>query len=819
MRKRTINSIGRIVAVALLCLMFASVAGCTVVEDLSNSSDIYCLDEPDSAYYEVLAQTLPTYSVGRTPRVYPTLNQKNTVAAEAFDMQTLSAIEQGVADYWYPQYLATVIIALDRDKTDADICGWGDLYVVNEEVGIVGIFTNHFIFNAIAFGLEGKNYTLTGAANLLSGIRKNGFLRLNSNEPSIVICYDYLAAAMIKQGRNIEIVVPCEGTFSYDRGLLSNDELRFTGDIDTMLVSAGFRSVDGQYDATIYPAAAVYEPAVKVPDYDHFNIVCLEGDRVFRRDVLNTRMFTSADGREHQLFPLIYMIVLIIWAVSVLRRAMQSSVRKAVVFTGIILLGWMTTRLIKFQIIDETTLGLYLWYSYYLFQLVLPLVALWLAYTIDKPDDRPLPKWLLALSALNISLIVLVFTNHLHGLVFQIDFSKLNWATDYGYGIGYTIIQVISYSLLGIAFIIMLVKCGRNSRKKSRVFPLGFLVILVIYGYGYFAQIPIARESDITMVTGLLVLMIFESALSAGLIPVNSKYVAFFSNTSLGIQIIDSDDKTVFSSAAAVEYNPDVIAKALTSYPHPLPLDENTLLFGSTIRGGSVLWQEDISVLNRLHAEVDESVGKLSAANAMLIDEEKIKRTLTEENEKERLLAQLEAEIAAHTAKLSSMAQQLENVSDRQKTAAGIAILLCYVKRRCNLFFREQEVQTIPPGELTGYIDELAGIAAYSDIKIIVSSDISSDLTVRRSTLFYDFFYLVIEWAAMQSSPHVMVHFQERNGSVIMRVLPYISPKGFIPGTDILTAIASDSGIFALKNLDDAVAISLSFPQGGENDE
>ena len=815
-KKRTGNSRRRVMALASLCLGFFFLAGCAAVEALPDVYDIYCLNEVHTTYSEVVSQALPDYSVGKTRSVFPTLQQKKTIATEAFDPQALPALHHGVAYCWYPQYIATVIIAVDRDQTDAEIRGWRDLAVAHENVGIVGTYIPQMIFSAIAYGLEGEQYTLTGAANLLAELRRNGFLRADSDAPALVICYDFYAAALIKDGRNLDMIVPCEGTFSYERGLLASEELSFAGDVDALLLSAGLRLADGRCDGAFYPAATSYESAGMVSDYDRFNTVCLDADRVFRRNVLRTRLYSSADGREHQLFPLLYMIVLIVWGTSVFRRAMQKSVRRAVLLAEMILLCWMIVRLIKFQIVDETMTGLYLWYSYDLFKLALALVALWLAHTIDKPEYSRFPKWLAAPAALNIALVILVFTSHIHGLVYQIDFSKINWASDYRYGPGHLVIQIAYFFPLGLSVVMMMVKSWHGSRRKKLVFPIAVLVVLLLYGYAYSAQIPIARESDITMVTGLLTLLFCESAIRTGLIPVNTKYIAFFTNTTLGMQINGSDGRKALSTAAIVKYTENTLADALKAYPSPLLLDENTLLFTNAIRGGNVFWQEDITGLNRLNEEVDGSVSKLSAANAMLMEEEKIKRLLAEESEKEWLMTQLEVEIAEYTARLSDMAQQAPSMDAWQGQTADIAILLCYVKRRCNLFFREREAHTMRADELTGYLDELAGIAAYSDKKITVSSDCKETLSVRRATLYYDFFYSVIDWAAQQSCPHVMAHLREKNGTVIMRLLPYVSAKDFVPNAKFLSAMEASGGKFALEDLDDVTALSLSFPEGGE---
>ena len=810
----------RVVTLTSLCLTVLSLAGCAAIEEISSSGDIYCLNEVFSQYSEVITQLLPDFIVEKTNLVYPALQQKNTIATEAFDPQALPALEHGIANHWYPQYLATVVIAIDRSKTTAEIKGWSDLADVNEAVGIIGTGSSHMVLSAIAYGVEGENYNLAETANLLAGLRRNGLFQRNSYEPDILICYDFQAAAMIKSGHDLEIIVPREGTFTYTRGLLSKTVLSFNDDkTDSLLISAGFRLPDGRCDSSLYPEETEYETAAVVTDYDRFNTLCLEGDRLFRRVVLGTRLYSSVDNREHQLFPLLYMILLIVWTATVFYRAMQKNVRRAALLTAIILLGWMTARLIKYQIVDETALGLYLWYSYGLFQLTLPLVALLLACTIDKPDEVRIPKWLIITAAFNGVLVILIFTSHLHGFVYQIDFSKINWSYDYGYGFGYTIIQFASYSLLGLAFMMMLVKCSSSMRKKSLAFPMAFLVVLILYGYGYSTRIPIARESDITMVTGLFAVLFFESALRSGLIPANTKYTAFFKNTTLGIQLTDIDAIPALASVSAVKYAPSIIDAAIAAHPHPLPLDENTLLYTSMIRGGNALWQEDITGINRLHAELDESVDKLSASNAILAEEEKIKRILAEESEKERLMARLEAEIAIHTAKLSVMAQQLDNAPDKPKETAVIAMLLCYVKRRCNLFFREQEIHRMYTGELIGYLNELAEIAAYSDRKVTVSSDVKENISVRRVTVLYDLFFSVIEWATKQNRPHVMVHLHARNGRIIMRLLPYAKPESYTPGMKLLEAIDLAGGRFDLEDLDDAIAISLSFPKGGEDDE
>jgi hypothetical protein len=265
--------------------------------------------------------------------------------------------------------------------------------------------------------------------------------------------------------------------------------------------------------------------------------------------------------------------------------------------------------------------------------------------------------------------------------------------------------------------------------------------------------------------------------------------------------------KTILTAAASCNPN---------QKPAPLYLDDTTLLFTVPITGGFALWQEDISGIKLLQKEIEESVSKQKAATSMLLQEEKIKRSAQEEIEKTRLLALLEDEISEHTNTLGKMIEQLDNAADKTKAAARIALLLCYIKRRCNLFFSERESRILQAGELAIYLDELAEIAGYSNIKIIVSSDLKISLFVRRATLIYDFFYSVIHWAAELDSSSIITHLGIENGDIVLRMLPSGEVNSYQMESALEKAIAAAGGTYLVKDLDDAVGLSLSFPQGSE---
>jgi hypothetical protein len=360
----------------------------------------------------------------------------------------------------------------------------------------------------------------------------------------------------------------------------------------------------------------------------------------------------------------------------------------------------------------------------------------------------------------------------------------------------------------------LLMKGWHSMRKRGAFFVLGLFALLALFAGAYIARVPIAAESDYTMVVGLVVLAFLETIIRCGIIQVNSNYAKLFTHSSLSMRIIDAEKRATLSSASAVWYDYDTFSMALAAYPQPAVQGEDTLLFAAPIVGGYALWQEDITSLNRLHYEIRESISKLEAANELLSKEEAIERAAHEEFEKTRLMEQLESEIASHAIKLSAMIEQLENAADQPKALARITLLLCFVKRRCNLFFREKEARDLPADELTVYFDELAEIAGFSGVQTIVTSELRTLVPVRHATLMYDLFYNVVYWATWTTGQRMLVHLGTESGNTVLRLLPSEDAASFRMEKSLKKSISQAGGTYEVKDLDDSYGFSLALPHG-----
>ena len=122
-----LSSVTYLLMLLILAVFFT---GC---EKKIESNSIVCNLDDYSLYPKIIETVLPTYTVKQSEnQAYYSLGGENI--SEAFDTQAVGALETGIAKHWYPHYLATVIIAIDRDQTNALVTTWSDLLDIKEEV-------------------------------------------------------------------------------------------------------------------------------------------------------------------------------------------------------------------------------------------------------------------------------------------------------------------------------------------------------------------------------------------------------------------------------------------------------------------------------------------------------------------------------------------------------------------------------------------------------------------------------------------------------------------------------------------------------------
>ena len=112
--------------------------------------------------------------------------------------------------------------------------------------------------------------------------------------------------------------------------------------------------------------------------------------------------------------------LVIAWCSSVRTRIINKQVRHYLIAVGILIAFWLTLRTCKWEFIAQngTHLGRYLWYSYYIPMVLVPLLGVFIIDHIGKAENYKTPNSLKYMYIPAAFLVTAIFTNDLHNLVF-----------------------------------------------------------------------------------------------------------------------------------------------------------------------------------------------------------------------------------------------------------------------------------------------------------------------------------------------------------------------------------------------------------------
>ena len=447
----------------------------------------------------------------------------------------------------------------------------------------------------------------------------------------------------------------------------------------------------------------------------------------------------------------------------------------------------------------------------YIFQIGLPLSMLYISTVIDHPESNyKLPGWLKLFLYPYPFFVLLVFTNDIHQMVFEFNMNE-NWSDVYTYRIGYFLI----FAYLGTAFFLSIGMLIYKSRKVNNwynsLIPVLLGILIVGYCIGYCMDISVFRNSDFAVIMCLFSLIFCFSVLFTGLVPKNSYYTKVFESSPLNIQLLDLNGKPKFLAAAASVLTDEEIQKLQERPSVHFAKGKDTLLYGQQIHNGTAVWTKDISTLNQLNSQIESSNQQLTDANSILCKTKSIRQKKYSMEIKNRILSELEKETRAKILELSSSINSDAKLS-------YISLLLCYIKRRCNLFFIDKEQLRISGSDLSSYLNELSEFASYSDIKAMVHTDLSISLELCEAILCYDFYFELLKWSYYNSNATLLGQLSFKRGHILFHVMSSEDLHSLHFSSDFKEALALQEGTLTLESLDETSGISLTFTRKEDNE-
>ena len=503
----------------------------------------------------------------------------------------------------------------------------------------------------------------------------------------------------------------------------------------------------------------------------------------------------------------IHVCLLIAWCVSIQRRLTNRQVRNLLIAVGILMAFWLTVRTVKYELIADRTnpIGRYIWYSYYIPMVLIPLIGFFVVKYIDKPIDYDHPQWMNYLAIPAVLLLVLVFTNDLHQSVFRFHKGIELFDTRYQYGIPYYILM--AWSILGgLYFVGMLLKKSRvPGNKHMQRLPLYIMLGAIVFWVLYTLKII---NCDLTVMDCLLIVCLVESAIQNGMIPSNTNHRELFDMTTVPLLIVDEDFHPHYVSGGALPLSEADIAKTQTGALHL----ENALLRSAPIPAGRVVWQDDITVQNTLHQHLQDIREQMSEENTLLQAEVELTEHKAKVDEQNRLYDRIAQEVAPQLIRAEEL---MERVSAEPENArelmAKICVLGCYIKRRGNLLLLGEENKQIPAAELEHCIRESLENLRLGVVFTLLNSQCDGTLPVTDVVAIYDFYENVAE-RLLDKATAFLINLNCEDGAMTMNIQIGCSEE---IAEQAFSGLTFSCGSFRYEVMEEDVVVSLTTTRGG----
>ena len=383
----------------------------------------------------------------------------------------------------------------------------------------------------------------------------------------------------------------------------------------------------------------------------------------------------------------IYLGIYCAWVIYLEKHVVHKKMRRCLTAIGCLMVFWFFVRTVKFHILHDPIGEHVCWYLYYIPMILIPVLGLAAAMFFGEKDEEKTVRRIKILLTVAVVLIVSVFTNDLHQMVFHFAKQTPFSDNDYSYGILFMVIQGwMLICLTGME--IILIRKSRIPGKKQFWLPIIPGILLLGWNIGNIFRLPFIQTfaGDMTAVCCLLMAAIYQGCILCGLIQTNNRYFELFQTSGgLDAEITDYSFQRYYHSGDFPQLSPELRSMIVN---RSFVQEQGIRINHIPIRGGHLFWSEDISVLLDQYQDIREQQEELTARNRLLkktYQKEAERRKAEEQN---RLLNMIQSQTAGQLELLSQLMDELEKTESRERynwILGKIVVVGTYLKRRKNL--------------------------------------------------------------------------------------------------------------------------------------
>ena len=421
--------------------------------------------------------------------------------------------------------------------------------------------------------------------------------------------------------------------------------------------------------------------------------------------------------------------LIVVWAMTVLRRIIESQIKELLIENALLLLLLILFRAISFQFDQgHVTVHRFMWYCYYIPLLYIPVISFKLSLRCGRSENIKISRiWNLFLIPSTV-LVILVLTNDKHHLVFNFPDIAGSGYDLYTHGPVYYIIIVWMALLLSATVIITII---RFSSKPVRKDSWCYYVVIGASAYflltDYFELAPVIN--GIQYLTPMETFVIFtvcswEACIQTCLLPSNCGYKYFFENSGLIARITDKKGNVkIASKGGEFDFS---------------PANENYHILEKDVWGGKLSYAEDISGITESNKELKEISERLLEENALQEAENSLQEDRVHVSVMNKLYDDISEFSSGKTEEIEKLLNDSGSDDDFKKNLEKACILASYIKRRGNLYLLGEENRHYDFNDLYLSFKESLDYFALNGVKTLLTTGSRAEVDKDAGLKAYD---------------------------------------------------------------------------------
>lgn len=500
----------------------------------------------------------------------------------------------------------------------------------------------------------------------------------------------------------------------------------------------------------------------------------------------------------------LYALVILLWARHMENRVLKASVARRFKTIAILLIGYLGTRTLKYEVLIQAPAALpRIRYIYYFFILTVVHMVFLTSLNVGRSERDSIDKrWDLLWIPTGL-LILLILTNDLHGLVFVTGGQAPGFRQ---YGPIYLFTNVYILLLAALTLVITSKQSLAEKRLKSISLPLLVLGICFLYTLLYIIDWPPFHDVKIAFQSAefniLTVVLFIESLVFARLIPSNRDYESFLSMSSLNMGMMDLKGHMVLQPTRGPKVDAEEVRRASE---RALAVNENTLLESSPIQGGTCFWFADLTDFNRLKSQLVAANEEMLSENELLMANNKLQEKMAKVWEQREIRETIHRKLQPQFTGLKAIMDHLPDEKDAYEDALKDACILnVYIKRFSNLYLLSRNKGFLPLSELRLSFEESLDYLRLKNKVTSVHWDGTGGVDAASGIGLYAAFEKILE-AYLTSLSAVFVHLKEEGGSY--RLAIYVESAEDISLLNELKALFSAGGVTLSEGSEDGMKV------------